>query len=140
MISTIQRPENITIVKNVAPGIIMIGEKVEIKQIFINLLSNAVDAVSARGGEIEIGARESAESIVTWVTDNGMGIPSENLEKIFDPMFSTKPKGTGIGLSVVKRMVERHNGDIKVESTVNSGTRFTITFNKAQPAGSDQSL
>jgi signal transduction histidine kinase len=60
--------------------------------------------------------------------DTGVGIPKDNLSKIFNPFFSTRPDGTGLGLSITKNIVEQHGGTIEVESTVDVGTKFIITL------------
>jgi signal transduction histidine kinase len=69
------------------------------------------------------------------VADTGEGIPRENLDKLFDPFFSTKKKGTGLGLAIVKSILEGHDGDIEVESEPDKGTRFTVTLRTYQPSG-----
>jgi signal transduction histidine kinase len=66
------------------------------------------------------------------VEDTGEGIPKENIDKLFDPFFSTKKKGTGLGLAIVKSIIEAHDGEIDVESEPGRGTRFIITLNTYQ--------
>jgi signal transduction histidine kinase len=66
-----------------------------------------------------------------WVEDNGVGIPSEHMEKIFDPFFTTRAEGTGLGLAIVRKIVENHCGEIRVESPSKGkarGSRFTISI------------
>jgi two-component system NtrC family sensor kinase len=105
----------------------------QIQQILINLIVNATDAMSDRGGELRINTKEitvaGEKNVCIEVEDNGCGIPKENLQKIFDPFYSTKgQKGTGLGLAVVWGVVEKNDGKIAVESQVNIGTKFTLTF------------
>jgi signal transduction histidine kinase len=68
------------------------------------------------------------------IADTGVGIPPENLEKIFEPYFSTKETGTGLGLAIVQKIVESHNGTISVATNVGEGTRFTVSLAKAGSA------
>ncbi|MFH1574095.1 MAG: response regulator [Acidobacteriota bacterium] len=100
----------------------------EMQQILSNLFNNAIDALDARGGRIEIATRLEDPDIVIEVADNGQGISGDLLEKIFDPFFTTKPvgKGTGLGLSICYGLVEKISGDISVESRVGEGTTFHI--------------
>jgi two-component system NtrC family sensor kinase len=112
----------------------------QIQQVLVNLLVNAIDAIGENGGNIAVttglvknGKRVAAgpapekEYIRIKVTDTGCGIPAEDLQKIFDPFFSTKgQKGTGLGLAVVWGIIEKHNGRITVDSKVGKGTTFTI--------------
>jgi len=112
------------------------------KQVFWNLLINAGQAMSD-GGEISIDLEKGDEAFgeanlplptqrtgKEWVkisiTDSGKGIPPQEKEKIFEPFFTTKERGTGLGLSIVHKIVENHNGVIKVESEVGRGSTFTI--------------
>ncbi len=96
----------------------------QIRQVFLNLIRNAVDA-TARGGKIVIRLLLEDEHIIFKVCDNGVGIPIENIDKVFDLFFSTKPKGTGLGLAICKKIVEDHGGMICVESRVRQGGRGT---------------
>lgn len=93
------------------------GMGAELNQIWANLIDNALDAV-ATGGSVLVAARREGNRVVVEVTDDGPGIPAEIRERIFDPFFSTKDvgKGVGLGLDIVRRSIERHDGEIDVES------------------------
>ncbi len=99
----------------------------EMVQVWSNLINNACQAMNGVGTmTIELDKEES--DIVVRITDTGCGIAQEHLGKIFDPLFTTKPvgEGTGLGLDIIKRIVNRHGGDITVSSKVNVGTTFTV--------------
>jgi len=89
----------------------------ELNQIWANLVENALDAVG-EGGSVELSVSRERDSVVVCVTDNGPGIPEGIRDRIFDPFFTTKPvgKGTGLGLDIVRRLVQRHNGQIELNS------------------------
>ena len=101
----------------------------ELSQVWTNLIHNAIQAMNDRG-KLEISVKEQHENIIVKITDNGCGIEKENLDKIFDPLFTTKPAGmgSGLGLDIVKRIIARHNGSISVESTPCEGSTFTVTL------------
>ncbi len=103
----------------------------KMEEVFLNILINSIDAMP-RGGEIDISACEHQDSeesvIVVEFRDNGLGILSHQLPKIFDPFFSTKTEGVGLGLSNVKKIIEAHQGAIEVESRIRCGTAFKITL------------
>jgi signal transduction histidine kinase len=90
-----------------------------------NLLVNSIQAVSEKG-EIHLFTRGSKKNIFIVIKDNGVGISKEHLSKIFDFMFSTKPMGSGLGLSIAKKIISDHHGEISVKSEVNRGSAFTI--------------
>jgi two-component system sensor histidine kinase HydH len=104
----------------------------QMTQVFLNILLNAIEA-SPRGGRVFI-RRTNQENgrLVVAVEDTGEGIPRENLDKLFDPFFSTKKKGTGLGLPIVKSIVEGHDGEIEVESEPGKGTRIIVTLRTYQ--------
>jgi signal transduction histidine kinase len=107
------------------------GHAGQLNQVFMNLLTNAAQAVSGRdGATIEVATRLSDGHAVIDIADNGPGIPPEILDKIFDPFFTTKEvgQGSGLGLSIVHGIVERHGGTIEVDSFVGRGTTFTVTL------------
>jgi signal transduction histidine kinase len=108
-------------------------DRAQIKQMLVNLIQNGIDAVAA-GGRVGITARLNQGAAEIRVTDNGCGIPRENLGKLFTPFFTTKEmgKGTGLGLAIVYGIVKMHSGDILVESEVGKGTTMTISL----PVGS----
>jgi len=78
------------------------------------------------GGFLTIGARQENQTVQVWVEDTGQGIPSEKMKKIFSPFFTTKDKGTGLGLAVSYRIIQDHGGDISVESKTGKGAKFTF--------------
>jgi signal transduction histidine kinase len=104
----------------------------QMQQVLINLLTNAADAIKLKGKiaittYIEKGLRKNeGDFIVIAITDNGEGIPPDDLPKIFNPFFTRKPDGTGLGLPITQRIVYQHQGIIDVESIVNKGTTFYV--------------
>ncbi len=107
------------------------GDGDQIKQVFINLLVNAIEAVEACDRkEITVNIKRDEEYLITEITDSGCGIPGDNLGKIFTPFFTTKKmgKGTGLGLAITYGIVKMHQGDIRVKSVEGKGTTFTIKF------------
>ena len=133
------REKKIEIIKAVPIGdITIIGDKRHLEQVLINIFNNSIDSFTANGKIIielnEINQLEEnihkdqlKENIRITITDNGAGIKEENLDKIFDPFFSTKDKkGTGLGLSISKSIIHRHKGRIEVKSTPGIGTIFTL--------------
>jgi signal transduction histidine kinase len=89
----------------------------ELNQVWLNLIDNALDAV-AESGRVDVTANRSGPKVVVRVVDNGPGIPDDIRKRIFDPFFTTKAvgQGTGLGLDIVRRLVQRHNGEIEVDS------------------------
>jgi two-component system NtrC family sensor kinase len=111
----------------------------QIRQVLIALLMNALDATSA-GGHVVVETRaEGEQSVCLSVTDDGVGIPTENLPKIFSPFFTTKPigQGTGLGLAVCHGIVAAHGGEIRVESEVGRGTRFAMILPTSRKQAGD---
>jgi len=103
----------------------------KLQQLFVNLLLNAAQACRA-GGQVELVAGQSGETLWLTITDNGCGIKPEQLGKIFDPFFSTKPpgKGTGLGLSICHRIVEEVGGRIEVVSQAGEGSCFKVELSR----------
>jgi len=99
----------------------------QLNQVFMNILVNAAQAMEKQG-EINISTRADNDCVEINISDNGTGIPDDSLAKIFDPFFTTKDvgKGTGLGLNVAYNIIQKHNGNIDVESEVGKGTTFTI--------------
>jgi len=102
------------------------GSASELREVFVNLIVNAVDAMP-RGGKLLVTCRRKDDRLQLHFADNGMGMPEDVRQKIFEPFFSTKgAHGTGLGLSVSYSIIERHSGSISVVSEPNTGTNFTI--------------
>jgi PAS domain S-box-containing protein len=103
------------------------------KQMMLNLIFNAMKAMPSQGS-LYIGTRNVVPEnghpggLELRIQDTGVGIPRENLDRVFDPFFTTNKNGTGLGLSIVHQIVEKHSGTIRVSSEVNRGTTFTIIF------------
>jgi signal transduction histidine kinase len=97
----------------------------QIQQVLVNLVQNAKQAMT-RGGTLTIQTGEAAEAVWVSVADTGGGIPKEQLNLIFEPFYTTKKKGTGLGLMIVRRIIQAHRGHIEVESKVSRGTSFRI--------------
>jgi len=133
----------ITIVSRMAPNQLMAQvDQDQLKQVFWNLATNAFDAMSAGGTltiatgvrRVEVGGRRS-DVIEIAFQDNGEGIPKQNFDKIFLPFFTTKKEGSGLGLAQVHRIVELHEGWIKVESEVGHGARFVVCLPQSAETG-----
>ncbi|MDO8567761.1 MAG: PAS domain S-box protein [Dehalococcoidales bacterium] len=125
-LSWIEVPGNVAVATDLdsrSPGIIVDSEQVG--RAFTNIISNAVQAISGNG---ELRISTGAHNGYAWAKfrDTGCGISEENMKKIFEPLFTTKPKGIGLGLAITKRLVEQNSGSIEVESQVARGTTFTI--------------
>ena len=109
----------------------------QIQQVVLNLVLNAAEATHSRPERrVTVSTAKGDGVVLLHVSDNGEGIPPENLAKIFDPFFTTKPegKGVGLGLAVSYGIVEAHGGDIEVRSTVGEGTTFTVSLPLVPPA------
>jgi signal transduction histidine kinase len=99
----------------------------QIEQVFINLLLNAIHAVEENGRvTIQTAVDSENNKVQVEITDNGCGIAADDIEKIFEPFYSTRAKGTGLGLAVSYGIVKNHQGDIRVYSVPGETTRFTI--------------
>jgi signal transduction histidine kinase len=101
----------------------------EIRQVLLNLILNAVQAVDEKG-TVRVGVRrgDDGSGILFWVSDTGPGIAPENVEKIFDPLYTSKKDGSGLGLAVARDLVQAHGGTIRVESQPGKGATFVVLF------------
>ncbi len=103
------------------------GDAELLKQVFINILINAVQSMPD-GGTIEVSMHSEGDTLSVHVTDRGTGIPPMYLEKIFDPFFSTKDNGTGLGLAIASKIMQSHKGRIRVASERDRGSTFSLFF------------
>ena len=102
-------------------------DKIYLSRIFTNMITNAKQAIfEGRKSIINIDVEHFNKKVVMIVSDNGIGIPKDKLEQIFEPNFTTKNSGMGLGLTMVKKMIEEYKGEISVKSTEGKGTKFTI--------------
>ncbi|WP_176215588.1 ATP-binding protein [Sporomusa malonica] len=114
--------------KNALPIVNLDGK--EIVQLISNLTRNALEAME-QGGTFEISTLDHCGVIELCIRDNGCGISDEHLDKIFDPFYTTKDQATGLGLAVCKSIVDRHGGDIRIESNLGRGTTVIVSFRAA---------
>lgn len=108
----------------------------QIKQVLVNLISNAVQAIP-HGGTVRIEARRDGETVSLTVADDGIGIGRDDLAHVFDPFHTNREGGTGLGLTIVHRIVDEHGGRIGVESRLDEGTTFTVRLPIATATASD---
>jgi PAS domain S-box-containing protein len=126
------RPEldqaGVTIESNLSPTLPLLRiDPRYIKQAALNLIKNAVAAMPD-GGTLRVESLRSGDDVVVRISDTGSGIPDDIMEKIFEPYFTTKPFGTGLGLTIVFKIMKEHFGDISVTSRVGEGTTVTLAF------------
>jgi signal transduction histidine kinase len=105
------------------------GDATLLRQVFINIIINAIQSMPD-SSELDICIKSKGKLFVAEVRDNGEGIASDDLEKIFNPFFSTKDSGTGLGLTIASKIMQAHNGFITVESEKGKGSTFSLTFLK----------
>lgn len=107
----------------------ILGQPYDLNQVFINLFMNASHACESNG-LLTIKTLQENNNVVVYIKDNGKGISQENILKVFDPFYTTKPvgEGTGLGLPISHGIIEKHNGKIEVQSELNVGTCFKITL------------
>ncbi|NDJ62264.1 MAG: hypothetical protein GYB67_14145 [Chloroflexi bacterium] len=102
------------------------GDGNQIQQVILNLLLNAADAMTAMGGQIVLRTDSQDQHVCISVSDDGRGIPEAHLAHLFEPLFTTKTRGLGLGLAISQEIIQRHGGAITVESQLNQGTTFTV--------------
>ena len=127
------------------PELFIRADSGHLKQVLINLVHNGADAIvgggavtlRARAARASLGGRET-DAVVLEVTDTGKGIPPEVEKRLFDPFFSTKETGTGLGLPIAARIVEKHGGVLRYQTRLGQGTTFEVVlpreFKSVSPA------
>ncbi|MFC1715148.1 sensor histidine kinase, partial [Candidatus Poribacteria bacterium] len=130
---------NIEVTKELSPDLLVIGDLIRLEQVFLNLITNARNAVESSRKEnkrIELRAYkdDNRKAVIAEVMDNGIGVPEDLRGKIFQPFFTTREpgKGTGLGLSVASRIIEEHKGKIELESQVGEGAAFRVILPVAE--------
>ncbi|MFZ5824548.1 MAG: ATP-binding protein [Bacillota bacterium] len=123
------RKRGVTVVTDLAPGALKVfGDGEHLKQALLNLMMNGIQAMEDGGGTLTIRTDHppGSRSVRIFVQDQGVGIPREALDKVWEVFYSSKPGGTGLGLPVVQRIIDAHRGYIEVDSTPGAGTCFTV--------------
>ena len=116
----------------------VMGQAGNLNRVFGNLVKNALQAMPENhAGRVEITLEAQADEVVVRVKDNGDGIPVEIQYRVFEPNFSTKTSGMGLGLAITRRIVENHGGEIAFVSTPGKGTEFTVRLPRTDPPGQD---
>jgi len=121
-------PENVNLARDIDKSLLMVMVDAEqIQRVFVNVIFNAVEAMP-QGGRLGIRAGSKGEFVEVEFTDTGYGIPKSAIDNIFDPLFTTKARGIGLGLAVCKSILERHGGGIGVKSKAGKGSTFTVSL------------
>jgi signal transduction histidine kinase len=116
------------VILEAAPVPSILGGRAGLVQVFVNLVTNAAQALPPEGGTVRLALEAQGEEVVARISDDGQGMPPEVQARIFEPFFSTKEggRGVGLGLSIVQGIVTRHGGTIEVASEPGRGTTFTV--------------
>ncbi len=126
-LSRVVVPENVEVVSQLAEALPSIqADAKQLGQAFDNIMRNGIQAMPQGGRLIVKSDASSPEWVTVSFTDAGVGIPEENLGKIFEPLFSTRPRGLGLGAAIVKSLIDGHGGGIEVQSKVGQGSTFTV--------------
>ncbi len=110
--------------------VVVFADGQKLRQVFTNVLKNALEAVDPKvpGGRVEVNLFANGDRATVEVVDNGVGISASDRDRIFLPFFTTKPSGTGLGMSIVKKIVDLHGGDVVIDSAPGRGTRVRISL------------
>ncbi|OFV89008.1 MAG: hypothetical protein A3J75_01485 [Acidobacteria bacterium RBG_16_68_9] len=120
----------VTVARHYLGGPTIFGDQEKLRQVFANVVANAIDALDhvAEGRRLELFIDNGARNATVRICDNGCGIPAEKIDRIFNPFFTTKENGTGLGMAIAKKIVEAHEGRIDVVSEPGRRTEFVITL------------
>jgi len=127
VLSVLPPPTGVQVSTDIGPNVTLRADRDQLRQLLLNLLGNAYQAMP-EGGHVRIGARGGADGVQVYVTDTGSGMTPEVQSQLFQPFFTTKARGVGLGLAVCKRIIDAHNGTIDVESAAGAGTTFTVNL------------
>ncbi|HUY91588.1 MAG TPA: protoglobin domain-containing protein [Pirellulales bacterium] len=109
----------------------MLGDARQLQIVFSNLIRNARDAMLPKGGSLTITAEPMDGEVAVMIADTGVGIPPESLERIMEPLYSTKARGIGLGLAITRSIIDKHGGRLQVASEQGVGSRFTVSLPSA---------
>jgi signal transduction histidine kinase len=120
----------VRVVRHYIGGPTINGDKEKLRQVFTNIVDNAIDALAGTAEErrVELFIENGGKRATVRLRDNGAGIPADRLERIFNPFFTTKETGTGLGMAIAKKIVEAHEGSVDVVSEPGRGTEFAVTL------------
>jgi len=135
-LSQVRTPENVRLVKELGHLPELKVDKDMLKRVFLNLALNGIQAMEKRG-TLKVSTKKTKDFVEVSFKDTGIGVPKENMEKLFTPFFTTKAKGIGMGLPICKRFVESHGGSIEVESEEGKGSTFTVKLPIQQQNGGE---
>jgi signal transduction histidine kinase len=121
---------SVRVARNYIAGPTIQADPEKLRQVFANVLDNAIDALGgvAEGRRIDLFIENGGRQATVRVRDNGCGMAEEEIARIFNPFFTTKDTGTGLGMAISRKIVEAHEGTIDVTSTVGQGSEFAVTF------------
>lgn len=120
--------KEISVEKEIPNNILIIGDKEKLIIALLNIFVNAVEAITNKNGKLKITVITDVENVILTITDNGKGIPKQDLNKLFEPFFTSKQGGSGLGLTATHTIISKHDGTIKVISEIDKGTTFIITL------------
>jgi signal transduction histidine kinase len=117
--------KGVAVERDLASDCVLLGDAEKLKQVVLNLVMNALEAMKG-GGTLRVGVACNGDAVRLVVEDSGTGIEPATLAHVFDPFFTTKEAGTGLGLSIVRKIVDQHGGEVRIESTRGTGTRVAV--------------
>ncbi|WP_254771434.1 HAMP domain-containing sensor histidine kinase [Psychrobacillus sp. OK028] len=127
LINSYTNIKNIRIESSIQDSLYMNGNKVELKQILVNIMKNGIEAME-ENGLLTIRLYSKLEEIFIEITDTGSGMTKEQVQKMGTPFYSTKEKGTGVGLTISYQLIHAMKGKVEIDSECGVGTKFTIRF------------
>src|SRR4051794_28946808 len=127
VLSVLPPPTGVDITTDIGPAVTLRADRDQLRQLLLNLLGNAYQSMPD-GGRVTVGAKSGGGVVRLWVTDTGQGIPAGIPDPLFEPVFTTKARGVGLGLAVCSRVVDAHHGEISVESSPGEGSTFRVTL------------
>jgi signal transduction histidine kinase len=122
---SVDRPQAVNVAVEGVDGLEVNGDPVQLRRVFVNLVTNAVEA-SAPAGEVKVLGARAGDAVEISVEDTGPGVDPATVRRLFEPLITTKEKGIGLGLAIVKRIVERHDGTVEYAPRAGGGARFTV--------------